>query len=154
MTDQIKHAPARAVTRLTLAYFMRWVTSVNRAFDGDLLMGIVFMAVLHANISWLSEDTSVASTYGEVDKAPPDTLRRPVSARALAVSLGLPRETVRRQVEKLVAQGWIVKDERQRLLAPTSVLASPLMSELSVRAYASFSDLISTLRRMDLLPEG
>ncbi len=55
-------------------------------------------------------------------------------------------------MEKLVAAGWCVKDGRQRLMAPSSVLSGPLMTKLSVRAYGSFADLIATMRRMDLLP--
>lgn len=152
MSDPNINAPARAVTRLTLAYFLRWITALNRVFDGDLMMGIVFIAILQANTAWMSEDSHLTKEFGGVDDIAPDNLRRPVSARALATSLGLPRETVRRQVEKLVAQGWCVKDDRQRLLAPVAVLSGPLATELSFRAYTSFAELLSTLRRMDLLP--
>lgn len=37
---------------------------------------------------------------------------RPLSGRAIAASSGLPRETVRRRLEQLVAEGRLVRDER------------------------------------------
>ena len=152
MTDPETLPHVRTVTRLAMAHFLRWVKGVNRNFDGDLVQGIVFIALIQANIAWLNEDKAMAQAFGDMDTPPPDDLRRPVSARALAASLGLPRETVRRQVEKMVARGLCVRDSRSRLLVPTRVLESPQIREMGVRGYQDFTGLIATMRRMDVMP--
>ena len=58
------------------------------------------------------------------------------AARALAKGLGLPYETTRRYVAKLLDEGLCVKSDKGGIIVPGSVLASPRMTSLATRHYA------------------
>lgn len=49
----------------------------------------------------------------QMDTTPvPDALHKPISGRAVAQSTGLPRETVRRRIDALVAAGRLTREPR------------------------------------------
>jgi hypothetical protein len=50
----------------------------------------------------------------------PDSDRRPVSIAAIAASMRLPYETVRRHAAKLVRQGKCIRVGRRGVMAPAS----------------------------------
>lgn len=52
----------------------------------------------------------LAARRARSDETPPDV--RPMSRRAIAVATGLPRETVRRRVKRLVELGILAEDNR------------------------------------------
>lgn len=105
----------RAVSRLTHEYLLRFVDRVRRASDGDMLKGLVFLGVSHLNIRHMDEEGETWREWSQVDAPPPDSLRRPTSAGAVAALLGLPKETVRRKIRELVS-------ERNLHLAPGGVI--------------------------------
>ncbi len=74
-------------------------------FDCDLECVVCYMAVISANLGRKMRDRD-----GLADDLPPsDEERWPVSRRAVAASVGLPRETVRRKVMELVEKGHLVE---------------------------------------------
>lgn len=80
-------------------------------FPGDDLETIlVFLTVASASAGRHLRDADVLAIVNE--RPLPDHLHRPISGRAVAESTGLPRETVRRKLEALVAEGRLVKDGR------------------------------------------
>ncbi len=74
-------------------------------FDCDLESFVCYMAVVSANLGRLRRDRG---GFGH-NEPPPDEDRLPVSRRAVAASVGLPRETVRRKVIELVEKGHLVE---------------------------------------------
>lgn len=74
-------------------------------FDCDLECFLCYMAVVSANLGRLMRDPSSFSD----DEPPSEDDRWPVSRRAIAASVGLPRETVRRKVMELVEKGHLVE---------------------------------------------
>src|SRR6185295_13738301 len=62
-----------------------------------LILGVVSSA----SVATVNQDIRLQLAYATVDRPPPDALRRPVSINAIARSLGLPYETVRRRVVTL-----------------------------------------------------
>jgi hypothetical protein len=67
----------------------------------DFVDILLILAVTQANVEALMRDPGLQRAYADFDNAPPDDLRRPISINALAYSLRLPFETVRRRVTKL-----------------------------------------------------
>jgi hypothetical protein len=67
----------------------------------DFIDILLILAVTQANVEALMRDPVLQRTYADFDNPPPDDLRRPISVNALAYSLRLPFETVRRRVTKL-----------------------------------------------------
>lgn len=97
-------APAGVNWRATLLSLEFFVDQANisRA-GGDLLQPLVFAAIVQANQAMLRHDPEVQRRYGDSGEAIPDELRRPISVNAVAQSLRLPFETVRRKVRGLIA---------------------------------------------------
>lgn len=80
-------------------------------FAGDDLETITVLLTVVAGSAALSinDDGVVQALH---DGPLPEALFRPISGRGVAASCGLPRETVRRRLEQLVAAGRIKRDER------------------------------------------
>lgn len=76
--------------------------------DDDLETIVVFLTVASGSAGQILRDPEVLKT---VDEGPlPDALFRPISGRAIAASCGLPRESVRRRLDQLVAQGRMIRE--------------------------------------------
>ena len=86
---------------------------LNRSFDGDLMSGLVFTAIRTANVKHIT-DGARAAHHGIV----PDADRHPVSMLAIADSIRVPYETVRRHARILLGQGKCVRVGRHGLMAP------------------------------------
>ncbi|MBP7704288.1 MAG: hypothetical protein KA105_03245 [Caulobacter sp.] len=96
--------------RLFGDFALRWFETAHALFDGDYEGVCTLLAVLQANVRAVGED---AALNGQYDRTPPpDELRKPVSLREAARSLGVPRERFRRRAALLVAAGaFQLRDE-------------------------------------------
>lgn len=78
----------------------------------DYLDTLLMIALIQANIAPLMNDRDLQLRYATAESAPPDDVRRAISVTALAGSLGLPFETVRRRLGRLNALGYCEPAER------------------------------------------
>jgi hypothetical protein len=102
-------AVARIAARLTAEFFFRTAVMIGDAANGNLMSGLVLRAVVIGNTSHFDNDPKRPPQYAALDDRAPDELRRPTSVAAVASSLGLPYETARRHVNKLVKDGLCVR---------------------------------------------
>lgn len=72
----------------------------------DFVDALLTVAVTQANIDTVMRNPALQRAYATYDAIPPDDLRRPISVNALAHSLGLPFETVRRRTSRLALLGF------------------------------------------------
>ena len=85
------------------------VDQANISRDGgDFLQPLVFAAIVQANLAGLRHDPQLQRRYANSGETLPDAARRPISISAVAQSLRLPYETVRRRVRRLVDQDLCV----------------------------------------------
>lgn len=97
------------------------------------LKPLLYMAVMVANARPFTFDPELALRYASVDTPPPDSLRRPVSASAVARGVGLPYATVRRNLEAIAAGGQMRRVEGGYLIemawmqSPASVASGAAM---------------------------
>lgn len=143
----------RLAMRLSVGYFLRFIEILSDVSDRNLVQSIIFLAIQAANVGSLDSDPKESRRYSGVDAIPPDELRRPISIYALAGSLGLPYETVRRQVHKMIDQG-IVDRMGDGVIVPARVLESPQMRRSVERNYQNLKALVRNLHRagIDLDP--
>ncbi|RAK58512.1 hypothetical protein DJ021_01205 [Phenylobacterium hankyongense] len=137
------------VTRLSLGFVLDTV-EISRA-GGDLLAPLLMTAILDANLAPVDQDRDLAATYAGLDTAAPDELRRPVSVNAVAQSLGLPFETVRRRVRKLARDGICVLTPRG-VHVPRSVVTSPPYNAIQQARHQRLARFHADLRAVGALP--
>ena len=98
-------ALGRVAARLSTLYFLRFAKMIADQAGGDLIEALVMHAIMAGNIGYLDQDPANAGKFSALDDVPPDAMRRPISVLAVAGSVGIPYETVRRHVNRLVKAG-------------------------------------------------
>jgi DNA-binding Lrp family transcriptional regulator len=116
------------------AQFVVDVTRISRG-DGDLLQPLLLTVILEANQTRINQDPALQRTYGDLETAAPDELRRPVTFNAVAESLRLPFETVRRRVHGLARDGLCVIGPRG-IYVPHAVVTSAAYNAVQSARYA------------------
>jgi len=101
---------------------------------GDIVDPLILSVVLEANIAPLSQDLELAARYGTLADIPPDELRRPVSINAVAASLQLPYETVRRRCAKFIEAGALIATPRG-IVAPGHMVNNPFYLATATARY-------------------
>jgi hypothetical protein len=124
---------------------LRNVEVLSHSTDGDLMLGLILTAIIQANVRHISEDPDLSRQYGPMGAIPPDELRRPISINALSASLGIPYETTRRHVNRLLQRGLCVKVGAQGVVTPASVIGSPAVLTAAAK---QFGHLIHFLRQL------
>ncbi|MHB8528112.1 MAG: helix-turn-helix domain-containing protein [Caulobacteraceae bacterium] len=115
---------SRVVNAFAVEFAVRYMREAAHLFDNDYETAMIFLAVLEANgrqnirAAWFRGD------YADVHKALPPELARPISRQAIAQSLGLSRETVRRKIAALIKQGFLVADERGGVITARGAIAT------------------------------
>lgn len=106
MSTDAEKDHGRLALRASTRFFLRSVELLTRAVsDGDILRGVIFLAIVDANTRHLRPSDPVAKSFSATRDSVPDEIRRPVSVHALALDLALPYETTRRHVNALIDQG-------------------------------------------------
>lgn len=140
--------PSRGiVVRVVLDFQVRHLTSIAPLF-GDILRGLIFAGILHANINRLLDSPNEAWAYARQSTPAPDELRTPVSIRNLARDLGMPYETVRRHAAALVARGYVRMIPGKGVVAPASAVADDGLSRENPRLMQRFTKLVGELTRL------
>jgi len=135
-SDGAAHADrARLATRLSSDFVMRSLDLLRQMHGGELLTGLIWLAIVQANIAHL-DGTALSGEFASVDAVPPDELRRPASVLAIANALGLPYETTRRHVGKLLAQGEC-RRVSGGVIVPAERFLDPRRKEMITTTYAN-----------------
>ena len=130
-TVEAEHDRARVATRASADYVLRSMQLLGEMVSGEFLTGLIWLAIVQANIGHIDQ-AGQGRRFQDGQSPPPDELRRPVSVLALSASLGLPYETMRRHVAKLVASELCVR-VKGGVLVPSGVLSSAKHGELMDR---------------------
>lgn len=133
---------SRLVARLSADYLLRSLKMIGELSHGELLTGLVNLAIVQANVAHLDR---VSSGFDAIDKAPPDEARRPVSVLALSSMLGLPYETTRRHVAKMLATGQCVR-AKGGIMVPTAIVEDRRRSEMLEANLVNLRRLVRGLR--------
>lgn len=116
------------------------VLRASRMFDHDIEAMVIFGTLSHLNSAHLVPPGSRPSdTLGPAGRVPDAQLKlRPVRLRDLVQITGRPRETIRRKLEKLQAEGRIVRVVDGWVLNIASI--DPEMTAHSVDAVRRFME--------------
>jgi len=136
----------RAILRVSLELIMRGVDALGHAHGDDLLKGLVFSAIWTANVRHITAGAGNVK-YGGLTDIPSDEMRRPVSISALAASLRMPYETVRRHASDLIRRGIAVRSGGKGIVIPRAQLETPAQLEAIRTSYAHITRMVSDLHR-------
>ena len=137
-------SPEWLVSRLVMEFYLRVIVGASRAFDGDWTSTLIFGEIMAINGEPFSRDRDAAWLYAYADSPPPDQLRRPASIRETATRIGLPHETVRRQVQSLVRAGRVERAEKGCLAGMTFMQSQSMRdcaSDITLAFYRLVHDL-------------
>lgn len=112
---------------------------------------VLALAIVQANLAHLARDLAFQKAYADLAHGPPDDLRRPVRSRSIAVSLGIPQETVRRRIDHMVKAGILVRTNAG-VFMPKRVTETPDYATTVEATWAALGALYGALRRKDALP--
>ena len=115
-------------------------------FGNDLERFVVYLAVISAGTSHFQRDPELRARYA--DDPLPDELRLGISRRAIADSVGLPRETVRRKIAGLIADGHVVEEDGL-VKARGPVVEQGRNKEFLLAALKEFTRTAAELKRAD-----
>lgn len=112
-------ASLRAAAILLACYQIRSLRRLFEEFERDILLPLLLGEIALHNIGAL-ENGGEAVLGG--DGATPGAQLRPCNAYSIAAATGLPRETVRRKIARLVELGWILRHSNGHLfLTPRAI---------------------------------
>lgn len=82
---------------------------------------LIYLTVCVANVQKLMRERTVPENFTATAVLPRAWVI-PISRNAIASATGLPRETVRRQVEKMIERGLLIEDSRGGVTPPPGVI--------------------------------
>lgn len=95
-------------------FFLRYLQLLYREFEGDLVLPIVLGEIAHHNIFRFYSLKGDCIEINEQMANDPERMKHlePTNAFSISQATGIPRETVRRKIDKLQKKGWAVKNDR------------------------------------------
>jgi hypothetical protein len=121
LTDPLS---ARLINAFTVEFVIRYMRDAAQLFDNDYESAMIFLSVLETNGRQNIRTPWFREHYADVRKALPVELARPVSRQAIAQSLGLSRETVRRKIAAMIKRGLLSTDARGGVITTRGVIGN------------------------------
>ena len=137
---------ARAVVRVANDFLLRGLDAMARQAGDDLILALVFNAMATANLRRITQSAANLE-YGGIDQVPPDALRTPASILAIANSLRIPYETVRRTVHILLGRGLCRRVSHRGYIVPAEIDNRPEERRALALGHASLLRLLADLKR-------
>lgn len=137
-------AHERFLLRLGMDYFLRQLAVLSAPFDGDILLAATFLAICQGSVKHLDPDTPSPHA---VEGVFPDGMRRAVTIASVARALGLPRETARRYVHRLIASGHCRAVGVRGVTVPGEVLRSEPINRLARENVEALAQLFDNFER-------
>jgi predicted transcriptional regulator len=104
-------------------FFLRYLNLLYREFEGDLVLPIVLGEIAHHNIHRFYSLTGGCIEFNEKAATAPERIKHlePTNAFSISQATGIPRETVRRKIDKLEKKGWVVKNDQGEVFMSETV---------------------------------
>ncbi|MDB5417842.1 MAG: hypothetical protein JWP50_1261 [Phenylobacterium sp.] len=142
--------PQWRIARASLAFLLD-VFAAGRD-GGDIMGPLILSVIVEANVAPINQDPELSHRYATLDSPPPDELRRPVSINAVAASLRLPYETVRRRIAGMADTGAVVVTPRG-VYVPTLTVDDPFRLAAATYRYERLKAFYLELKALGALDD-
>jgi hypothetical protein len=128
-------------------FFLRYLNLLYRKFDGDFVLCMVLGEIANHNVSgFFSRRGSSKDMLKQLENYDQRVkLLTPTNAFSVSEATGIPRETVRRKIEKLQKKGWVVKSKKGELLISETVTSVNILPKSSTKKYLQNSSRLATV---------
>jgi hypothetical protein len=110
------------ISVLLARFSLRQLHFIYRHFEGDLALAIVLGEVALHNLSrFQGADKSMSPGGVFWERSDLQKLLLPCNALSISQSTGIPRETVRRKIAKLVEMGWMEQNTKGEITITRAV---------------------------------
>ncbi|WGM40380.1 DeoR family transcriptional regulator [Caulobacter sp. NIBR1757] len=147
VNDETTIDQKRIVARLSSRWFLQGLTLVKSFGGGDILDGLILLAITEANTRHLNGPDGRFQASNDI---PPNDVRRPVSVYVVARELGISYETARRHVQRLIKAGKIDRVE-DGVVVPDSVFADYETQGLTAKNYSNTRRFLDQLRELGVI---
>ena len=137
----------RLLGRLLIDNYLRQSDILLGLHQGDILKSFIFAAILSANVKHVTDDVTVSLNYAALNQRLPFKERKPVSINAISTSLGIPYETTRRYVLKLMEEGSCVRVSSRGVVIPSEAIDRLFKLDDYKQAATNLRRLLSGLRK-------
>lgn len=103
--------PTRYITAVMARAVVDFVGSLTTGVGGDVADVLIVAFVGGRSTRAMIGDRYLAQRYGYEARVMPNEERKPTSIREICDGLNMKRETVRRRLVRLEAEGWLLKVE-------------------------------------------
>lgn len=142
-------ALTRRVSRVSNDYLLRALRLLTDIHHGDIVDAIICQAIIAANTGHLNDTRDPLDEAPGSAGLPADGARKPISILALAGSLGLPFETTRRHVNRLIEIGSCQR-VKGGVIVPAGALADPRFLQAAETNLAYVMRFVRGLKRAGL----
>ncbi|MBY0318909.1 MAG: helix-turn-helix domain-containing protein [Reyranella sp.] len=121
--------PGPANSRMFVYLAGNWLHRIERErrelYFGDLDLALVAELIGTGGVEPGMRDAGFRAKHKDFSTAIPVAEQRAMNASSIATAAGIPRETVRRKIAKLLKLGFIVEKEPARYVLKPGVLLEP-----------------------------
>jgi len=113
--------------RVAMTALCNQFLTTHRTLSETIQLGptevLIFLTISVANVQRLMRERAIPQELCGTTPLPREWVV-PISRNAISSATGLPRETVRRQVAKMIARGILVEDPRGGVTPPPDIIAA------------------------------
>ena len=127
MTDRVVTNPAKMIEswRVAAVSLMNLFLTMHRTLSTATPVGptelLIYATVAVANVQRLMRERTIPEKLAGTEILPREWVV-PISRNAIATTSGLPRETVRRHVARMIQEGLLIEDPRGGVTLPAGVI--------------------------------
>jgi hypothetical protein len=139
------------LTRLELYFSMRHTLRTMRQFaelfEHDYDLAMIFLTVVEVGLQAVFHLAAVNAQAVDIAGLYKELTASGLSIMNIGESTGIPRETVRRKVRRLIEMGYLdVREKDNNVYVPASTITKPRMLEILSFHVAEVGTLVRTIR--------
>lgn len=156
MSDRVVTNPTKMQEnwRVAICALMNMFLAAHRTLAEPLPLGpteiLIYVTITVANVQKLMRERVIPPAFAAKEVLPREWVV-PISRNAIATASGLPRETVRRQVGRMIEMGLLIEDPRGGVTVPVGSVNDPRYAPLLEVMLTEFTRTAEVLLRIGVI---